>query len=128
MAARPIPVAPGLLTREAILATPALPTQDVAVPEWGGSVRVKALTARALDQVESRLSARRKAGDETPLNARAEYLVASLVGEDGEPLFASIDDVVALGEKSGFAVDRIFDVVIALNKMGATAVKVEVKN
>lgn len=35
-----------LLSREAILAAP-IPTSDVEVPEWGGVVRIRALSARA---------------------------------------------------------------------------------
>jgi len=35
-----------LLSRDAILAAP-IPTSDVEVPEWGGTVRIRALSARA---------------------------------------------------------------------------------
>ena len=39
-----------LLSKEAILAAQDLPSEDVEVPEWGGTVRVRGLDGKGRDE------------------------------------------------------------------------------
>ncbi len=104
----------GLLGREAILGAQDLETEDVAVPEWGGTVRVKALTAAERDAYEeSLLIGKGRKRRLSMMNARAKLVGLTVVGEDGQRLFNE-RDVAALGQKSSGALSRVFDVAMRL--------------
>jgi len=104
-----------LLTRSAILAANDLPTRDIAVPEWGGDIRVRSMTAFDRDQFELAIRAQHERG-ETMSNIRAHYAAACIVDENGDPLF-SVEDVEALGRKSGAALDRVFSAITEMNAL-----------
>lgn len=104
-----------LLSRDAILGASDITTEDVKVPEWGGVVRVKGLTAAQRDVFESQMVSMR--GKDVSINMagiRAKIASMAIVGEDGTRLFTEAD-VTALGEKSGAALDRVFEVVTRLS-------------
>lgn len=123
-----------LLSRDAILAADDLTWEDVEVPEWPdsdgkpGTVRVKALTGAERDAYES--SMRQQRGREfvpNLVNVRARLVVRCVTGEDGRPLFSD-RDVVALGAKSGAALDRIFEVAARLSRMSEEDMEELAKN
>src|SRR5690606_32045842 len=98
------------LNREALLAAEALPRELVEVPEWGGAVYVRALTGADRAQFEASIVEQR--GRAAPLHLkqiRAKLVALTVVGEDGQRIFAD-DDVAALGGKSAAALDRLFAV------------------
>lgn len=96
------------LTRDAILEAHDLPHEDVAVPEWGGTVRVRGLTGAERDAFEASVVGDR--GKTMNMrNLRARLVAITIVDEDGKRLFSDAD-VVALGSKSGAALDRLFSV------------------
>lgn len=104
-----------LLDRAAIFGKQDARVEVLYIPEWQGSVRVKALTAAERDQFEQAALDQRSTG-KTKLNAanlRARLAVLACVDEDGARLFSD-DDAVMLGTKSAAAVDRIFDVAATL--------------
>ena len=104
-----------LLTRKAILAASDLPSREVAVPEWGGEVMVRGMTAYDRDVYELTLRDQRESG--VPIgNIRAHFAAACIVDEKGEPMF-SVEDVEALGRKSAAALDRVFSAVVELNAL-----------
>jgi hypothetical protein len=107
---------PVLLTRDAILKFGSLlKTEEVPVPEWGGSVLVRELTGRGRDEWEASLTVQR--GDRIvpdTANLRAKLVARCVVGEDGEPLFSQ-QDVNALGELSAAALNRVADVASRLS-------------
>ena len=55
-----------LLSKAAILAADDLPTIDIAVPEWGGSVRIRALTAGQREELEAEIIHARNDGMVAP--------------------------------------------------------------
>ena len=99
-----------LLTREAILGAPDRKTEDVEVPEWGGTVRVRSLSGSERDAYEAGIVQLRGDGSRkfTLENARARLVSLALCGEDGERLFSDAD-IVELGKKSAAALERVFD-------------------
>lgn len=103
-----------LLGRDAILAAQDLPTKDVPVPEWGGTVRIRSLTARDRDALETAIYQARQEGLVAPDNVRARYASACIVDENGKPLFTE-EDIVALGGKSAAALGRVYDAVLSFN-------------
>lgn len=103
-----------LLTREAILGANDLTAEVVEVPEWGGAVRVRVLTAAERDQFEASVLSDGVSGPARVGNIRARLAALTLCDEAGAPLFTP-DDLEALGAKSAAAMDRIFDVASRLN-------------
>jgi hypothetical protein len=103
------------LTREQILNANDLPAEDVEVPEWGGVVRVRALTGAERDAFEAAIiKVRGKRVDFHLENARALLVAMSVVDEDGNRLFSD-EDVKALGRKSAAALDRVASVAMRLS-------------
>lgn len=108
-----------LLTKDAIFTRRDTKTADVDVPEWGGIVRVKALTGLERDAFESALLSSNKNGSVRVdmRNARARLVALAVVDETGERVFAD-DDMAMLGTKSASALDRIYEVAAALAGIG----------
>ena len=117
-----------LLTRDAILGASDIQTEDVHVPEWGGTVRVAGLTAAQRDAFETEsVSGRGKNVNVNFANIRARLAAKCIVGEDGKPLFTE-RDVKALGEKSASALSRVFDVCSRLSGIGDQDIEELAKN
>ncbi len=124
------------LDRAAIIAAQDLGYQDVDVPEWGGTVRVYALSAtqndklhlQVLDMSESMKASAlngKNGGDfEIKLDmdkwaeSKAQVVVWTVADGDGNRLFTQ-KDIGTVGLKSGEVIDRLYDVAIELS--GATA-------
>src|SRR5215471_2388356 len=106
------------LSREEILRAADLPTEDVDVPEWGGSVRVRALTAADRDRIEGEQAD--ASGPARFHNFRARLVARAAVDGAGRPLFGE-DDVHALAQKSAVALDRVFTAVLRMNGLTASA-------
>ncbi|MFE6305039.1 hypothetical protein [Nocardiopsis sp. NPDC057823] len=105
-----------LLTADQILAVNDEAYEEVHVPEWGGSVRVRGITGKERDSFEASL-VDKKTGQTSKLsNARARLVVMTVVDEEGRRLF-SIEDVAALGKKSAAALERVFKVATRLAGM-----------
>ncbi len=99
-----------LLTRQDILAASDVVTEQVAVPEWGGSVMVRSLSGRERDDYDRSLI-NLQGGDKARnlRNMRAKLVVLSCYDSDGNRLFAE-GDLDALGKKSSAALSRVFRV------------------
>lgn len=102
------------LGKDDILKADDLPARDVTVDEWGGVVRVRGLTGTERDRFEFSLAAARN--DPSKVQVRAEIVGRCLVDGDGKRLFTD-REIAKLGEKSGAALDRVFDVVRDLSGM-----------
>lgn len=105
-----------LLTREAILAAQDLGGEEVAVPEWGGTVRVRMMTGTERDQFETAVMRAKEAAAGEEVNLRAMLAALTLCDAEGQALF-SVADVAALGRKSAAALERVFSVASRLNAM-----------
>ena len=100
-----------MLSKKDILTADDLPHQDVEVPEWGGTVRVRTMTGTERDAFEGETYT----GDgANTINMRARMCARCIIGEDGERLFED-RDMAELGAKSAAALDRVFAVAQALN-------------
>lgn len=112
-------------TREAILGAPALPTEDVDVPEWGVSVTVRALSGTARDKYEADLVRLGPAGNIVGYNLegrRARMLALAVVGPDGKPLFKA-SDILSLGDQNADAIDRVVSVALRISGMSDDTVE-----
>ena len=108
------------LSRDTILQREDIKTEDVEVPEWGGTVRVRGMSGVERDAFEASLieqpvangqrKRRRQQTTKTNMaNVRAKLCAWCIVDKDGARMFADAD-IVALGAKSAAALDRIYDV------------------
>lgn len=99
------------LSREEILGANDRKTRDVSVPEWGGSVCVRALSGTERDAYEAGIVQLR--GDGTKLvnlkNLRGRLVSLACVDDEGNRLFSD-EDAIALGDKSASALERVFEV------------------
>lgn len=105
-----------MLTKDEILAAADRPVETAAVPEWGGEVSLRVMSAAMRDEFE-RLQFEGRDRQERLANIRATLVSFCLAGPDGERLFGP-DEVKALGEKSAKALDRLFWRCRKLNALG----------
>ena len=111
------------LSRDAILGASDIKTEEVPVPEWGGTVLVRGLTAKQRDKAEAAMfqlhgSVTNKNGPDMRMSmagVRALMAAMAIVDEQGNRLFSDADAEI-LGEKSGAALDRVFAVVTRLSE------------
>lgn len=103
------------LSRDDILQVKDIKTEVVQVPEWGGAVKVKGLNGTQRNEYEqSLIDMNGKNVKMNMKNAVAKLVALTVVGEDGKRLFEQAD-VEALGQKSGAALNRIYEVAMRLS-------------
>lgn len=103
-----------VLTRDAILAASDMPPiEAVHVPEWGGQVFVRPLTATERDQFERRVL-QFKNGAKGSQNLRSVLVAMAACDADGQRLFTD-EDAVKLGAKCAAAMDRVYEVASRLS-------------
>jgi hypothetical protein len=117
-----------MLTKSQILAAADLRTQAVPVPEWGGEVRVRLLTAAEREEITSIWTAHKSADDATKGTlTRDAMLLRCTVDADGRRLFDDAD-LPALKQKSAVAIGRVVDAAFELNAMAPDALETATKN
>ena len=112
-----------LLNKDQIKSVSDLETQEVDVPEWGGTVRLKSLTGTERDRFEA--SVVQGQGRNTTVNMqnlRAKLVALSAIDEQGNPLFTE-EDVKWLGGKSAKALNRLFNAAQSLSGLSESDVK-----
>lgn len=104
-----------VLSRADILGADDRPTKRIHIPEWGGDVIIRTITARERDQFEQSLFVQK--GNDIIRNAdnmRSKLCSLVLVDEEGKNLF-SFDEAAKLGQKSAAIIARLFDEAQKLN-------------
>jgi len=100
-----------MLDRKSIFKAVDLDIKKVPVPEWGGDVYVRGLTARERDHFEMSIGAAANLE-----NLRARLVVLTLCTDDGERLFKD-SDAIELGKKNAQVMNRLFDVARQMSGM-----------
>ena len=114
-----------LLSKSAILSVSDLKHEDVNVPQWGGSVRVRVMTGLERDEFRATIA---KDGESLPVGKfSAALLAATCIDEEGNRLF-TMEDVEALQAKSAASLDGPANVSMRLNGLGGKAVEEAAKN
>ena len=99
-----------MLTRGEILNAQDIQTEEVHVPEWGGTVLVRALDGEERDALEaSMIQGKGKNAQVNLKNLRAKLVARSIVDENGKRLFED-GDIPALAKKSAAALNRVYEV------------------
>ncbi len=117
-------VVTALADAAAILAAPDFVYEDVQVPEWGLTVRVRGMSGAQRDAFMTAIAQSDGRGrvkvDMT--NRLAKFAVQVVVDADGRRLFRD-DQVGELSAKSAAALERIYDVGQRLSGLSADAVE-----
>ena len=114
-----------LLTADQIMAAP-LASTDVPVPEWGGTVRVRAMSGSDRDSFRDLL--RTAEGEQTSnTKFQATLLAFTLVNDRGELLF-TVEQIQTLGLRSAAALERVGVAAMKLNGLLPDAIGEAAKN
>ena len=115
------------LSRDEFLSGKDLVTEDVDVPELGGTVRVTELSVGEMEAFYGSFPADVDGKRVAKLEHFREKLLSfTVVDEAGNRLFID-DDIPALGKKSLKVVQRLFEVAQRLNGMAAEKDAIEKK-
>lgn len=101
------------LTKEQIFAAKFDRLKRHHVPEWGGDVWIKAMSAGERDTFEAKYRDLKGEGKDPLRNLRARLACATVCDEDGNRIFADAD-VDALADHPASALDRIADIAMSL--------------
>ncbi len=113
------------LTRDLILRAIDLRTERIDVPEWGGAVLVRGMTALERDTMLNAVDPKKEPVADSQLKA---FLCAHcIVDEHGNSLFSD-EDIARLQAKNPIALDRIANRVLKLSGVGVEAVEAIAKN
>ena len=116
-----------LLSKSAILAASDLKFEDVPVPAWGGTVRIRTMTGAERDEFRASIATAEGEPGVAIGKFSAALLVAACVDESGERLFTA-SDMAALQAKSAASLDAPAAVAMRLNGLGGGAVGAAEKN
>ena len=99
-----------ILTHDQILSANDIAIELLPVPEWGGEVYVKTISAAERGLIEARSIEMGRDGQ--PKSIKLENLTAliaflSICDETGKRIFTDIKDIERLGKKSAAALDRV---------------------
>lgn len=110
------------LNKEQILAVNDLTREEVNVPEWGGTVFVKAMTGKERDTFELSIVDKKEKGKVNLENIRAKLCAMTICDEEGNRLFSD-KEVFALSKKSATALSRVFVVAQKLNGLNDESIE-----
>jgi hypothetical protein len=114
-----------LLTRAQIDTAPDRIFEDVEVPEWGGTVRLLALSGTERDAYEAsmvRVGTTGKVAGVNLLDASARLLAKCIVDEDYQRLYTD-KEVQALGSRNGKVIKRLYARAQKISGLGKDAVE-----
>jgi len=125
----------GLLSRDDILKADDLRDDYVDVPEWGGRVRVRAMTGaerQEFDEALMRVS--QKPGDDSATidfhahRLRLKLCSLVMIDAQGARMFPAPQDLALLAGKSAAALQRVYGRASELSGLSRAAVEEAVKN
>jgi hypothetical protein len=112
-----------LLTKQQIIDADDLETVEVEVPEWGGSVLVRPLTAKQRGQFTATLVDQRQGGRTLRLqDIQIRLCGLSIVDQDGKRMFSDTE-LAILGGKSSAALQHVFEVAQRLSGLSEEQVE-----
>jgi hypothetical protein len=117
-----------MLNKAQILSAGAsLPSEVVAVPEWGGEVRVRVMTGTERDIFDLWAVEQREKPNGWQ-NMRARLCAMTIIDPDtGERMFGD-NEIEALGRGNWLALERVYSVATRLNRLDKESVDAAEKN
>ena len=111
-----------MLDRKSIFKAVDLDIKKVEIPEWGGELCLRGLTARERDHFEASIGASANLD-----NLRARLVVLTVCDESGSRVFKD-SDAIELGKKNAQVVNRLFEIARSMSGMADEDVKELEKN
>lgn len=111
-----------LLNKQQIKDVDDLPSQIVSLPEWGGDVKIKTMSAKQRIEFEKCNS-----NSKTELETMINLIMFSCVNEDGSLLFSK-EDYGFLSEKSAKSLMRLFQEAVSLSTLSNEGLEDKAKN
>lgn len=100
-----------LLSKDQILSAHDIHVEELPVPEWGGVICIKTLSADERDQIESEIiQINPQTGQPKAMKTNTLRSLVAFYGicdEEGHRLFTDKRDIDLLGRKSAAALDRV---------------------
>lgn len=117
------------LTREQILSNKSFRSKTIEIPEWGGEVRLKAMSGADREAMESVVyeDVGGKLQMKKGVSYMAEMLLRTWCDDDGNLLFKP-DEINLIQEKDSVILARIFKVAAEVNGLSGDEEKVIEKN
>lgn len=110
---------------KAILDTQDMKFEIVAVPEWGGNVRIRTMSGEERDAFESSIAGEGKKMNTQ--NIRAKLVMLTVVNAAGDRIFTK-EQIEALGKKSAAALNRVYEASAKLSAITKQDVEELAKN
>lgn len=105
-----------------------LKTEEVEIPEWGGSFIVQEMTGTQRDNFETyMLSLQSDESSSNHKGIRTAIIINTVVDQSGKPLFSDLD-AADISKKSAAILDKIAGVGLKLSGMKAAVIEEAVKN
>lgn len=111
------------ITKDDILNAKDIDIIEENVKEWGGTIRMKVMSAR-----ERQILQRKFKGDEIPVDLMEDLLSRIILKPDSNELMFTPDDIVRLAEKSSLVIGRLFQKAAEINGLTAQSVEELRKN
>jgi chaperonin GroEL (HSP60 family) len=122
------PMEKHMLSKKQILAAPDIKSEEVEVPEWGGSVMVSGMTGSQRGQYMDEIMEMRGQTQTMRLqNMQVKICALCIRDEFGNRMFDD-DEMADLGAKSAQAINTVATVAMRLSGIDAEAEKANVKN
>lgn len=109
-----------LLSKDQILSSNDIHVEELPVPEWGGSICVKTLSADERDQIEAAMIEVGPNGQPKMTKMKKLRALVAFYGicdDKGNRIFTEGRDIDALSKKSAAALDRVVARIQALSAM-----------
>ena len=97
------------LTKDDIFKADDLPTEDMDIPEWGGTLTVRTLTGTERDEWESAVSNATRGKRTNTRGIKVRLIQLAVLNGDGKLMFTEAD-LPELNKKSASVIDRVFQV------------------
>ena len=112
------------LSKDDIFKADDLPTKDIDIPKWGGTLTIRTLTGAERDQFESAFVNQ----DQIDIRGlKARLIQLTVQNGDGQPMFTKAD-LQKINSKSASVIDRIFQVSQSLSGLTKEDAEEMVKN
>ena len=99
-----------VLSRDQIFSKPDIETDEVDVPEWGGTVRIRSITAAQQKEIAKIQNNTARSETDRYARGRLQMVVFGCVDKEGSPLFTE-DDFAALEERNPGVLNRLSDAI-----------------
>lgn len=121
-----------MLSREQIQNAQDFKKESVEVPEWGGTVYIRTMTAGHFDAYQIRAMESRGVDDalnpQAIRDARVILISYTLCDASGDLLFDDEEGIEILRQKDGLVIDRLSEKAMAINGLSEAAIEDAKKN